>query len=47
MVVVAVLHYMRKSVPPVEIADIELSEAEEERLREAMAEMEEAEEPAY
>jgi cytochrome c-type biogenesis protein CcmH len=47
VVVVAVLRYMRKSAPPEEIVDIELSEEEEERLRKAIAEMEEAEEPAF
>ena len=47
LVVVAALRYMRKSAPPEEIADIELSAEEEERLREAMAEMDSAEEPAF
>ena len=47
VVVVAALRYMRKSAPPEVISDIELSAEEEERLREAMAEMEEAEEPAF
>ena len=47
LVVVGTLRYMRRGAPPEEIADIELSAEEEERLREAMAEMDSAEEPAF
>ena len=47
LVVVAALRYMRRGAPPEEIADIELSAEEEERLREAMREMDSAEEPAF
>ena len=47
LAVVAALRYMRQGAPPEEIADIELSAEEEERLREAMREMDAAEEPAF
>ena len=47
LVVVAALRYMRQGAPPEEIADVELSAEEEELLREAMKEMDSAEEPAF
>jgi cytochrome c-type biogenesis protein CcmH len=47
LVVVAALRYMRKAAPPENIASTELSSDEEERLREAMKEMDSAEEPVF
>ena len=47
LVVVATLRYMRRSVPPQETANTELSEEEEDRLREAMKDMDSAEEPVF
>jgi cytochrome c-type biogenesis protein CcmH len=47
LAVVTALRYMRRGAPPEEIATIELSAEEEERLREAMKEMDSAEEPAF
>ncbi len=45
--VVAALRYMRRGAPPVETANAELSAEEEDRLREAMKEMDSAEEPVF
>ena len=47
LVVVATLRYMRRSAPPEETVTTELSSEEEERLREAMKEMDSAEEPVF
>ena len=47
LVVVATLRYMRRSAPPVETANIEFSDEEEARLREAMKDMDSAEEPVF
>ena len=47
LVVVATLRYMRRSVPPQETANTELSEEEEDRLREALRDMDSAEEPVF
>ncbi len=47
LVVVAALRYMRQGAPPVEAASAELSPEEEDRLREAMKEMDSAEEPVF
>ncbi len=47
LVVVAALRYMRRGAPPVEAANAELSAEEEDRLREAMKEMDSAEEPVF
>ena len=47
LVVVATLRYMRRSAPPVEPANIEFSDEEEARLREAMKDMDSAEEPVF
>ena len=47
LVVVAALRYMRRSAPPVETANTELSEEEEDRLREALRDMDSAEEPVF
>ncbi len=47
LVVVAALRYMRRGAPPVEAANAELSAEEEDRLREAMREMDSAEEPVF
>ncbi len=47
MVVVGTLRYMRGSAPPEETANAELSEAEEDRLREALRDMDSAEEPVF
>ncbi len=46
-VVVAALRYMRRGAPPVETVNAELSAEEEDRLREAMKEMDSAEEPVF
>ena len=47
LAVVAALRYMRGSAPPQEAESTELSSEEEERLREAMKEMDSAEEPVF
>ena len=47
LVVVATLRYMRRSAPPPETANTELSEEEEDRLREALRDMDSAEEPVF
>ena len=47
LVVVSTLRYMRRSAPPVETANTELSEEEEARLREALRDMDSAEEPVF
>ncbi len=47
LVVVSTLRYMRRSAPPEETADTEFSEEEEDRLREALKEMDSAEEPVF
>jgi uncharacterized membrane protein len=46
-VVMSTLRYMRRSAPPVETANTELSEEEEDRLREALKDMDSAEEPVF
>ncbi len=47
LVVVAALRYMRRAAPPEETANTELSEEEEDRLRDALKEMDSAEEPVF
>ena len=47
LVVVAALRYMRRNAPPEETVTTELSADEEDRLREAMREMDAAEEPVF
>jgi cytochrome c-type biogenesis protein CcmH len=47
VVVVAALRYMRRGAPPPQTASTELSSDEEERLREALKEMDSAEEPVF
>ena len=47
LVVMATLRYMRQSAPPEDTATIELSTEEEDRLREAMRDMDSAEEPVF
>ena len=47
LVVVAVLRHMRRAAPPEKIANTELSSEEEDRLREALREMDSAEEPVF
>ncbi len=47
LAVVAALRYMRGSAPPREATSTELSSEEEERLREALKEMDSAEEPVF
>ena len=47
LAVVAALRYMRQGAPPVETVNAELSAEEEDRLREAMKEMDSAEEPVF
>jgi cytochrome c-type biogenesis protein CcmH len=47
LVVVSTLRYMRRSAPPLETANTELSEEEEDRLREALRDMDSAEEPVF
>ena len=47
LIVVATLRYMRRSAPPEETANTELSSEEEDRLREALREMDSAEEPVF
>ena len=47
LVVVAVLRHMRRAAPPEKIANTELSSEEEDRLREALQEMDSAEEPVF
>ena len=47
VVVVATLRYMRRSAPPEDTDTIELSTEEEDRLREAMRDMDSAEEPVF
>jgi len=47
LVVVGTLRYMRGSAPPEETPNAELSEAEEDRLREALRDMDSAEEPVF
>ncbi len=46
-VVMSTLRYMRRSAPPVETTNTELSEEEEDRLREALRDMDSAEEPVF
>ena len=45
--VVTALRYMRRGAPPEKTANTELSEEEEDRLREAMRDMDSAEEPVF
>ena len=45
--VIMALRYMRRGAPPEKTASTELSSDEEERLREAMKEMDSAEEPVF
>ena len=45
--VVATLRYMRRAAPPEETVTKELSTEEEERLREALRDMDSAEEPVF
>ncbi|MEE8148436.1 MAG: cytochrome c-type biogenesis protein CcmH [Longimicrobiales bacterium] len=47
LVVVTTLRYMRRSAPPEEVVPLELSAEEEDRLREALKEMDSAEEPVF
>ncbi len=47
LVVVAALRYMRRAAPPEETAKTELSSEEEDRLRDALREMDSAEEPVF
>ena len=47
LVVVGTLRYMRRNAPPLETANTELSEEEEARLREALRDMDSAEEPVF
>ena len=47
LAVMAALRYMRRGAPPEDTATIELSTEEEDRLREAMKEMESADEPVF
>jgi cytochrome c-type biogenesis protein CcmH len=47
LVVVAALRYMRRAAPPEETVSTELSSEEEDRLREALQEMDSAEEPVF
>ena len=47
LVVVVALRYMRRSAPTQEVATTELSSEEEDRLREALKEMDSAEEPVF
>jgi len=47
LVVVAALRYMRSNAPPEETVKTEISEDEEARLREAMKEMDSAQEPVF
>jgi cytochrome c-type biogenesis protein CcmH len=47
IVVVVALRYMRRSAPPEETVTTELSSEEEDRLREALKEMDSAEEPVF
>ncbi len=47
LVVVGALRYMRRGAPPEDTATIELSTDEEDRLREALRDMDSAEEPVF
>ena len=47
LAVVAALRYMRRGAPPEDTATVELSTEDEDRLREAMREMDSAEEPVF
>lgn len=47
LVVVVTLRYMRQAAPPEETVTVELSSEEEDRLREALKEMDSAEEPVF
>jgi cytochrome c-type biogenesis protein CcmH/NrfF len=47
VVVVAALRYMRESNPAPETSNIDLSSEDEDRLREAMKDMDSAEEPVF
>ena len=47
LLVVAALRYMRRGAPPADTATIELSTEEEDRLREALRDMDSAEEPVF
>ncbi len=47
LVVVGTLRYMRGSAPPEETVNAELSEEDEDRLREALRDMDSAEEPVF
>ena len=47
LVVVSTLRYMRRSALPDETVNAELSEEEEDRLREALRDMDSAEEPVF
>jgi cytochrome c-type biogenesis protein CcmH len=47
LVVVGALRYMRRDAPPEDTATIELSTDEEDRLREALRDMDSAEEPVF
>ncbi len=47
LVVVTALRYMRRNAPPEETVNADLSEEEEDRLREALRDMDSAEEPVF
>ena len=47
LVVVAALRYMRRNRPPEETVNADLSEEDEDRLREALRDMDSAEEPVF
>ena len=47
LVVVGTLRHMRRSAPPVQTANTEFSDEEEDRLREALRDMDSAEEPVF
>ena len=47
LLVIAALRYMRRGAPPEDTATIELSTEEEDRLREALRDMDSAEEPVF
>ncbi len=47
LAVMTALRYMRRGSPPEDTAALELSTEEEDRLREAMKEMESADEPVF
>jgi cytochrome c-type biogenesis protein CcmH len=47
LVIVGALRYMRRGAPPEDTATMELSTDEEDRLREALRDMDSAEEPVF